>query len=263
MSMKNYREFAVDLAKQAGAIMRQNFTLGMKREWKGDGTPLTTTDSTINQLVLDAIKKEYPEHGVIAEEGNNYNEQEYVWVCDPVDGTIPFSHGMPVCMFLLALVKNGVSVLGVAYDPFMDRMYVAERGHGATVNGTTLSVSKSPTLKNALVALEGRKISGPINLAQALLALEEQGALVMRPFSFGYDAMLVAHGQSVAAFMSATKPWDYAAPSVIIEEAGGRCTDLYGEVPRLDGDVRGFIVSNGLVHDTLLQIVKPMVPVLS
>lgn len=262
--MTTERTFAVELAKKSGTIIRKNFLLGMKKEWKGDDTPLTATDTAVNALVIESIRHQFPDHGIISEEGGHASgKEEYVWVCDPVDGTIPFSHGMPVCMFLLALVKNGVSILGVAYDPFMDRMYVAERGHGATVNDTTLRVSGTSTLKNSLVALEGRNMSAPMDFTHALVSLEKQGALVIRPFSFGYDAMLVAHGQSVAAFMSATKPWDYAAPSVIIEEAGGRCTDLYGEVPRLDGDVRGYIVSNGFVHDLLLQIVAPLIPPLS
>ena len=89
--MLNYKNFALDLAHQAGAIIKANFTLGMKKEWKADNTPLTQTDLTINQMVLDAVHKTFPGQGILAEEGNDYTpDQEYIWVCDPVDGTIPF-----------------------------------------------------------------------------------------------------------------------------------------------------------------------------
>ncbi len=260
-SMKDYRDFAVDLAKQAGAIMRRNFALGMKREWKGDDTPLTATDTAVNDLVLEAIHKQFPEHGVLSEEGSTVTgKEEYIWVCDSVDGTIPFSHGVPVCTFLIALVRNGVSVLGVAYDPFMDRLYVAERGAGATVNGEPLHVSKTTSLNNALLAVEGRNLYTKTNMIAVLEQLEKQGALIMRPFSFGYQSTLVAAGQMVAVIFPPGSgfAWDVAAVSVIVEEAGGRFSDLYGEQPRYDRDMRGFVVSNGQVHDQLLAVLKPL-----
>src|SRR3989344_1795821 len=135
-------EFAKGIAREAGALMRQNFTLGMKKEWKDDDTPLTKTDLAINQLVLEAVQKKYPEHSYIGEEGNNIKESEYTWVCDPVDGTIPFSHGYPTFAFSLALTKNGESILGVIYDPIMDRLVHAEKGRGAFLNGKRIAVRK-------------------------------------------------------------------------------------------------------------------------
>lgn len=124
----NHLDFAINLAKQAGPIIKNNFVLGMKKEIKQDKTPLTVTDLAINDLVNKAVAKMFPDHGLISEEGGFYSGQDYTWVCDPVDGTIPFSHGVPICMFMLGLMYKGQSILGVVYDPFMDKMYYAEKG---------------------------------------------------------------------------------------------------------------------------------------
>ena len=111
--MKKERDFAVDLAKQAGAVMRANFSPGMKKEWKEDRSPLTVTDTAINRMVIAAVQKTFPEHSVLGEEESTWKEgDEMVWVCDPVDGTIPFSHGIPLSMFALALVRNGPAPQG-------------------------------------------------------------------------------------------------------------------------------------------------------
>jgi len=118
--MKNYKDFAVSLAFQAGKIMKQNFVTGMQKEWKEDHTPLTKTDLAINELVLDAVRLNYREHGVLAEEESNFNGEDFVWVCDPIDGTFPFSHGYPTFTFSLALVKNGKPILGLLFDPRSD-----------------------------------------------------------------------------------------------------------------------------------------------
>ena len=109
-----YEEFAKQLAQKAGEIMKNNFSHGMKKELKRDKSPVTTTDIAINKLVISEVKKYFPDHDVKGEEESSFeNNSEYVWVCDPVDGTYPFSHGLPVFTFSLALVKNGKPVLGV------------------------------------------------------------------------------------------------------------------------------------------------------
>ncbi len=147
-------EFATDLARQAGAIIKQNFQLGMKKEWKADGTPLTATDTEINQFVLDAVAREFPDHAVLAEEGSRpIPEAEFTWVCDPIDGTIPFSHGVPTSVFSLALVQSGRPVLGAIIDPFADRLVVAEQGRGVTLNGAAIHVSAAPTMASTTLGL--------------------------------------------------------------------------------------------------------------
>ena len=116
----------------------------MDKTIKKDGSPVTKTDLAINKLVIDRVKKYFPSHGVLGEEQSNYVEKaDYVWVCDPVDGTIPFSRGMPTCMFSLGLTFKGKPILGVGYDPFIDRLIFAELGKGAFLNGKKIHVSRN------------------------------------------------------------------------------------------------------------------------
>jgi inositol-phosphate phosphatase / L-galactose 1-phosphate phosphatase / histidinol-phosphatase len=114
---KDYLYFAIKIAKEAGDIMRAHFSLGMKKEWKEDNSPLTITDTAINELVIQKVKESFPEHGVLGEEASlETTDATHIWVVDPVDGTIPFSHGVPTFAFSLALVVDGVPQLGVVFD---------------------------------------------------------------------------------------------------------------------------------------------------
>src|SRR3989339_1842896 len=148
------KEFALLMAKKAGKIIKKNFAMGMEKEWKSDNTPVTVTDKAVNSLLIKESKRYFPKYGILGEEENSIvGNEEYHWVCDPIDGTIPFSHGIPTCVFSLALVKDGVPVVAVVYDPFMDRLFTAEKGNGAKLNGKTIHVSPAKTLKNAVVGV--------------------------------------------------------------------------------------------------------------
>lgn len=150
-----YKNFAIGLAKKAGKIIRANFVLGMAKQIKKDGSPVTKTDLAINSMVIRDVEKHYPGHAILGEEESHpIKGAEYVWVCDPVDGTIPFSKGVPTCMFSLALTHRGLPILGVAYDAFMDRMFFAEKGKGAFLNGKRVHVSGHKTPKGANIATE-------------------------------------------------------------------------------------------------------------
>src|SRR5690606_7148188 len=109
--MDEYLAFAKTLATEAGQIMRDHFVLGIDTEWKQDATPLTIADTSINQLVIDQVKQRFPTHGVLGEEASFGTDREYLWVVDPVDGTMPYSHGIPTSTFSLALVQNGQPIV--------------------------------------------------------------------------------------------------------------------------------------------------------
>ncbi len=250
------KEFALGLARRAGALIRQNFMLGMKKEWKEDDSPVTRTDVAINQMVIDAVTKEFPGHDILAEEGSNFSgTSEYVWVCDPVDGTIPFSHGIPTCVFSLALTRDGAPILGVIYDPFMDRMFFAQKGGGAFLNGKKISVSGARVLQNSLFGLSSRKGSA-IDLSGLKEALEEKHARIIDICSITYMAALVASGEFCGTLFCGTKSHDTAAVKVIVEEAGGKATDLFGNEQRYDRDIKGHIISNGILHEELVRAVR-------
>lgn len=250
-SMKQYKKIAIDLAYESGEIMRNNFSLGMKKEWKGDNTPLTETDTRINKLVIDTISKHFPDHSILGEEGSKMIESsEYTWVCDPIDGTIPFSHGYPTFVFSLALTKNGESILGVIYDPMLDRLLVAEKGKGATMNNKPISVSKISSFATAQINLDAK-----LELTR-LREIFPKESRISTLLSAVYSGLLVACGEFVAEIFEHKHPWDGAAVKIIVEEAGGKVTDIFGNEQRYDREINGFVASNGIMHDKIIALIK-------
>jgi fructose-1,6-bisphosphatase/inositol monophosphatase family enzyme len=256
---KNYKKFALNLAEKSGKIIQSNFQFAMAKDEKEDGSPVTKTDLEINQLAVDAIGKEFPTHGIISEELDEVKgEGEYFWVCDPIDGTIPFSNGFPMSSFSLALAKNGEPILGVANNPFGGNVFFAEKGKGAFLNGSPIRVSKRDTFAGSTVCIEDWK--------QALRRtfplfdpLENQNCHAMQIKSVVYAGCLVAAGEIVAVVFPGPGSWDIAALKVIVEEAGGRVTDMDGREQRYDQAINGAIVSNGVLHDQLVDLVKKVV----
>ncbi|MBI4092829.1 MAG: inositol monophosphatase [Candidatus Kerfeldbacteria bacterium] len=256
-----HRDFAIDLAKQAGAIIRKNFTLGMKKEWKQDQSPLTATDLVVNDLVIKSIRERYPDHGIITEEAREIQGTgEHTWVCDPIDGTIPFSHGIPISCFSISLTRSGRPVLAVIYDPFMDRLFIGEGGKGATLNGKKISVSSATSLKNTYLATGFPRVS-VTDASQFIVPLVQHGAGVLTLGVIVYPGALVASGELVATIFSGNKPWDSAALKVIVEGAGGKVTDLFGHEQRYDQDVRGHLATSGLSHEQILEIIRQAKPI--
>ncbi len=245
-------DFAISLAREAGALMKKNFSLGMKKEWKADSTPLTATDTEINARVLNALQEKYPSHSFMGEEGSRVIEGEYAWVCDPIDGTMPFSHGWPTFVFSLALTKDGESILGVIYDPICDRILYAEKGKGAFLNGVRISVSKEMSLgRTSFIETGGYSVLPDL---QAVLA-KNTTCRIFTLFSCVYAGMLVATGEIAGQIYKYDKPWDAAAVKIIVEEAGGKVTDLQGKDQRYDKIINGFVASNGLVHQELIETI--------
>jgi fructose-1,6-bisphosphatase/inositol monophosphatase family enzyme len=252
-------EFAKALAREAGEIMRGYFGFDLKREWKSNQTPLTMADTEINSLVIERIKEHFPGDSIHGEEESFKTDSNRLWVCDPVDGTMPFSHGLPISTFSLALVIDGSPVLGVIYDPFMDRLFYAQKNSGAFCNTVPIHVSDQP-LRNALINVEAFPISGPAAASDhdssIIKSIEQLGAKTTHLWSAIISFALVAAGQYTAALFNATYIHDLAAAKIIIEEAGGKTTDLFGNDQRYDQPTKGFIASNGVVHDELVKLFK-------
>jgi myo-inositol-1(or 4)-monophosphatase len=249
-----YLDTARIIAKSAGEIMRTNFVLGMKKEWKDERSPVTATDLAINELVIAEIKKQYPDHSILAEEGSDHDEShEYVWICDPVDGTHNFSHGLPTATFALALMRDKQPVLSVILDPFEDRMYWAEKGKGAFLNGQPIRVSSSTSLKKTLIGLG--KTRALKNMFPVMDELYQRGVSMITGLSIHYFSTLVASGEFSASIFGGTSAHDMTPGKILIEEAGGRVSDLYGNTPlRFDTDMPGQVCSNGGLHDEIISI---------
>lgn len=249
-----YREVALDLAKQAGEIMLRYFQRGIEVTTKDNDTPLTIADTAINNLVVETIHREFPTHGIIAEEGGtDYSNQEFVWVCDPIDGTISFARNIPTSAFSLALVHEGKPILGVVYDPHLDGLYVAEAGQGATLGGELIRVSDG---KGSRMVGNLTWLDNTYRTEKVYKPLIANGMNVMYVHSVVYMGILVARGDLDGVVFPGLSPWDCAALKVIIEEAGGKVTDLFGNEQRYDEPIKGMIASNGILHDRLVGIVR-------
>ena len=253
--MKEFKDIGLELATEAGELIRDNFTIGMKKEWKTDNSPLTATDKTINSLVIATIKKHFPDHGILGEEESDFDNNDFVWVCDPIDGTIPFSHGIPTSTFSLALTHHGDVKLGIVYDPYIDRMFVAEKGKGSFLNSKKIIVSDADSFKNTVVSV-GSWPEAYYNLHDVKLAVQKEGARSIGLACYTYGGMLVACGEMIAATYASRNPWDVAAIKIIVEEAGGKCTDMQGNDQRYDRPVNGFVATNGKVHSKILSIIS-------
>ncbi len=258
--MKEYLEFAKSIAFEAGKIMLKHFKVGVGFTEKQDLTIVTLADQEINQLLIDEVNKSYPEHTVLGEEKNNIKTSNKAWVCDPIDGTVPYSKGLPISVFSLAYVEDGVPLLGVVYDPFMQRLYYATKDGGAFVNEKKLKVSQGKLDRKGTIDIEWwPEAEYDVDSAFHQLSVST-GAYVLHLGSVIQAACLVASGQFEACAFAGTigKNVDIAAIKVIVEEAGGKVTDLFGQEQRYDQDIKGAIISNGLVHPELSKLLSTL-----
>lgn len=251
--MNDYKTFAIGLAEKASVIMRRNFIVTMEKMEKEDMSLVTKSDIEINRLVIDSIMKRFPTHSILGEEESHLIESEFVWVCDPIDGTHQFAHGIPLSTFELALTQNGIPILGVVCDPFMKRMFFAQKGQGAFMNNKTIGISQTKKLGRSVVITEMSQ-RFLYNIDSLLPELSKKGSKTFKLGCFSYGGMLVAGGQFTAAVFGHTSAWDVAGVKIIIEEAGGKCTDFQGNDQRYDQKINGFVASNGLVHDELISL---------
>ena len=254
--MSEYMDFAKQIAGNAGEIMLKYFKMEGISKYKGDRTIVTLADTEINSYLIDQVAKKYPTHAVDGEE-SKYGSSNHVWVCDPVDGTAQYARGVPISVFSLALVIDGVPVVGVVMDPFVNEMYWATKGGGAFVNGERMRVSDIPLEDDrALVSFD--MVPNAMDFCNVFDVMVDTGKYGVSIGSCVKSCMLVAGGHYVAHLFPCreNKHVDAAAAKVIVEEAGGVVRDFYGNEQRYDQSITGAIFSNKTNYTTLLEIVK-------
>lgn len=258
---------AAEIAREAGARLREFFAQGVATEYKGDVDVVTVADRTVEKLIRTRLGEAFPQHGIYGEEGTREGmEREFRWYVDPLDGTTNFAHGFPQFCVSLGLEQrragskteeDGTLVAAVIYDPLRDELFAAERGMGATLNGGAIRVSKTPDLAEALVATgfpsRKRHQSPNIHFYQEF-TLRSHG--VRRAGSAALDLAYVASGRLDAFWEFNLNPWDTAAGILLVKEAGGQVSDFAGGEFRLDS--REVLASNGLIHDELVGLFADM-----
>ena len=243
--------FALELADLADSLSLPRFgAADLRVEPKADLTPVTDADRAVERALRDRIAAERPGEGVFGEEEGD-DGGTVRWILDPIDGTKSFVRGIPVWASLIAFERDGAVVCGVASAPALGRRWWAARGEGAWRNGKRIHVSGVARIADATVSFARSSLRHAPEPTRALAL----GAAHGQQLGDFWAHVLVAEGAVDAAFEHAMEPWDCAALQVIVEESGGRFTDLDGE-RRYDGG--NAVSTNGLVHDEVLAALQPL-----
>jgi fructose-1,6-bisphosphatase/inositol monophosphatase family enzyme len=254
-------DFASCLTKGVAELIQKNLQVGYNSELKDDGTHVTEIDKLINKQVINATRQEFPKDGILGEEESDMrHDDERLWVCDPLDGTFPFKCGLPMSLVLLGLVKEGKSVMGVAYSPFARQLFVAAQGTGAFVNGRKVRVNKSFTkLAGTPVGVSGPNPSPITNIVELQNAINKSGAKMQILGVTGYEHMMVGAGQYGGQIFGGLTRHDMVVGDIFVREAGGEVTDIHGNTPTFDASPQGLVLSNGIVHQEMLELIKPYI----
>jgi histidinol-phosphatase len=241
---------AIEAARTAGAVALRYYTSGFDVTIKPDQTPVTQADREAEQAIVAALGRAYPDWGFLGEEFGATGAADVRWIIDPIDGTKNFVRHVPVWATLLALEEHGEIVLGVILNPVTGELYAARRGGGTRRNGERVHVSDVTDLWDATLLHAGLRLYREAGLWDGLVRLVDATER-QRGFGDYMGYTLVADGKAELYFEVDLKPWDLAPCKIVVEEAGGRFTDLTGRPTIYSGNA---LVSNGRLHDAALKL---------
>ncbi|MEX2260440.1 MAG: inositol monophosphatase family protein [Bryobacteraceae bacterium] len=252
--MPSYLETAIEIAREAGALLQTYYDRRVAFELKGDFDLVTEADRASERLVVERLRTHFPSHGILAEEGGGHTSPSgYIWYVDPLDGTTNFAHGFPVYNVTLALERDGEPLCGVVFDPTRQEMFAGEHGAGAYLNNRRIQVSKARRLADSLVATGFPSYKRRLNVNIHFyyqLALLSHG--VRRAGSAAIDLAYVACGRLDAFWEFGLSPWDMAAGRLLVVEAGGKLSTMRGEPHNLRSP--DLLTDNGAIHDEMLAL---------
>ena len=245
-------------ASAAGEIIRESWHQPRSIAYKGPIDLVTSVDRAAEQSIVELLKREFPEHSILAEEETEITgaASEYRWIIDPLDGTINFAHAYPQVSVSLALEFRGQIIVGLVYDPLRRECFRAVKGQGATLNGVAIRISSVRELDKALLATGfpyDRRENADFYLSffKAFL-IRCQG--IRRGGSAALDLCYVAGGRLDGFWELKLKPWDIAAGALIVAEAGGSLSDFSGKEFSITGNET--LASNGIIHDEMVQVMR-------
>lgn len=251
MNFSKERKAALEAANAAAKVIMGYYGKNSGIRQKPNKSLVTVADMAANKAILSTIKKSFPNHSILSEEsGFEDKKSDFKWVIDPLDGTHNFIHKLPIFGTSIALEYKNEPVLGVIYFPILNIKAIAEKGKGSFSNGKRLKVSAKKTLDHSFVLCE----FAYANRKEKTAFLEKLIHKTIDIRNFGsaiYNLWLIAAGKCEGYVLLSSHEWDVAAGFLIVEEAGGKITDLKGNRRKLTQDK--FIVSNGKVHKELLS----------
>ncbi|MBS1597149.1 MAG: inositol monophosphatase [Bacteroidetes bacterium] len=246
-------------ATEAGAKVMQEYFQGnfLISNKEGINNLVTEADHASEKVIFEIIKNEFPDHFILSEEaGELASDSNYKWIIDPIDGTVNFAHGIPLCCVSIGLELDGEMIMGAVYNPFINEFYFAQKGYGASLNDKRIYVSEEKeVIKSCLVT--GFPYSyldhhnGPLDVFARMI---RKGVPVRRLGSAALDLCWVAAGRFDGFFEHKLQAWDSAAGFLIVQEAGGRVSDFTGK--KYSPYQPHIVATNGKIHDELLKWIR-------
>jgi myo-inositol-1(or 4)-monophosphatase len=255
--MTSELDAAVAAARAAGRLLHQHWNETHQVRWKGQADPVTEMDRQAEELIADMLRQAFPTYGLVGEEGGEqFVSDDLRWLVDPLDGTTNYMRGYPLFAVSIGLEKAGQLVAGVVYNPVLDELFAAERGGGATLNGRPIRVAPTTELRNSVLAsgfpYDARRDerNNGVHWNSFL-----RRVLSMRAdASAALDLCHVAMGRIDGFWELELGPWDMAAGVVIVEEAGGRVTQVSGDP--FSPYQPSVLASNGHLHAEMLVVLN-------
>jgi len=247
----DFLEIAKIAARKAGEIHLKYFSQDVDYSLKGDATPVTLADKESEKIIIETIKEKFPDHGFLGEEsGKSSSDSEYLWIIDPLDSTKNFIRGLPLFSTEIALMKDDELLVGVSYAAAINDMAFAAKGMGAFVNDKKVEVSKIDDLAESYLSYSNLKYYDQDGSLGKLIELSHK-VRSCRAIGDAWPYRRLAEGKIDIVVEASIKIWDIAAITLIIEEAGGKVTDMQGNKINLDSTT--ILATNGKLHQEILD----------
>ncbi len=256
--MDELKEVLLNATKEAGKIILEYFDGTFKIAHKeGINNLVTEVDKLAEDKIIKVIRATFPAHSIISEEaGEMIKKSEYQWIIDPIDGTVNFAHGIPICCVSIGLLHNDEIIMGAVYNPMMNELFFAEKGKGATLNGQPITVSTKSNFKTAFL-VTGFPYNWPDGAEHPIKVFEKlilEGLPIRRLGSAAIDLCWVACGRFDGFWEYNLQAWDVAAGYLMVQEAGGIVTDFDGAPA--NAFTKQTLATNGLIHEAMLGVIK-------
>jgi myo-inositol-1(or 4)-monophosphatase len=252
-------QLAIEAALEAGKFLKESVgkVLQVERKLGQETNLVTQIDKKAEEIIINKIKGKYPDHDFLAEESGSHNRQSDVrWVIDPLDGTLNFTHGMPLFSVSIGVEVKGEIVAGVVYEPNLNELFTAEKGKGAFLNKKPIRVSRVDSLIESMI-VTGFPYTiqeNPDHAVQHFVNMLMKAQGIRRLGSAAVDLCYVACGRFDGFWEVSLNPWDMAAGVLLIQEAGGRFTDFHGKPSSIYN--KQVLMTNGLIHEKVIEILR-------
>lgn len=256
--LKEFKKVMFFAAEEAGKVLVENFDTDYSISRKKEYTDLVTEiDRKSESRIIEVVHDYFPNHNVLSEEcGNLSLDSEFIWIVDPIDGTINYTHSLPIFCISIALEINKKVVLGIVYNPMSGEKFFSELGHGSYLNENRISVSSTKYLKDSLL-VTGFPYDAKDNADYCIdhfVNFVKCGLPIRRLGSAAIDICYVACGKFDSFWEVSLNPWDVAAGYLILKEAGGKITNFNGSEYSIYG--KQILASNGKIHQEMIEVLK-------